>query len=197
MTKYLLLLSLFISISLISLAQGGFHIGPKIGANMGKIDGAGFSENYSLGYHAGAFVEIGLNSQWALQGEVLFNQLNTDTVVGFNAVYNNLPNQDFKNPQLNYLSIPLLLSFRPGKLLSLQAGPQYGILIDNNINALDNGRNAFKNGDLSMLFGAQLHIAGFRVYGRYAIGLNNINDLPNNNAWKTSTIQVGLALDLL
>ena len=143
MNKYHLFTAGFLLLTFISNAQTIFNAGPKIGANLGKIEGAGFSNQYTLGYHAGGFAEVGLNKKWSIQAEVLFNQLNADTASGFNAIYNNFVSQDFQNPKLNYLSIPLLLSYKPGKIISFQAGPQYGILIDKTKDALSNGKNAF------------------------------------------------------
>jgi hypothetical protein len=196
MLKRISLLAMVLLLSTLSHAQSRFQFGPKVGANLGKIEGAGFSDNYTLGYHAGGFFDIGFNQKWSIMGELLFNQLNSDTARGFNAIYNNFTRQDFQNPQLNYLSIPLLLSFKPGKLLSFHAGAQYGILIDKSKDVIANGESAFKNGDLSVLAGVQLHLLGFRIYGRYAVGLNNINDLSDSKEWKTSAIQLGLALEL-
>ena len=80
--------------------------------------------------------------------------------------------------------------------ISLQAGPQFGILIDQSKTVLQNGGNAFKNGDLSMLAGLQFKIAALRINGRYAIGLNNINDLPDDNKWKSQGFQVSVGLAL-
>ncbi len=194
MKKSLVILLVAITASSVSFAQ--FRIGPKLGANIGKIDGKGFDEQYKLGYHLGAFAEISLGKKFALQPEVLWNQINSDTVTGFSAIYQNLDDQSLQNPQLNYLSIPLLLTYKPAKILSLQAGPQFGILLNKDKTFLQNGQEAFKNGDFSMLFGAQLNILRVRIYGRYAIGLNNINDLPDQEQWKTTGFQVGLGLAL-
>jgi hypothetical protein len=80
--------------------------------------------------------------------------------------------------------------------LSLQAGPQFGILLNKDKTLLDNGGEAFKNGDFSMLFGAQLNILRVRVYGRYAIGLNNLNDIDDKEQWKSTGFQVGIGLAL-
>ncbi len=195
MNKYLLSIITLFAVSTASFAQS-FSIGPKLGANIGKIDGAGFSDKYTLGYHVGAFTEIGFSKKVGIQAEVLWNQINSDTVTGFNAIYQNIDDQNFQNPQLNYLSIPLLLTYKPSKILSLQAGPQFGILLDKNKNLLDNGKEAFKSGDLSMLVGAQLNLLKFRVYGRYAIGLNNINDIGSQQEWKTTGFQLGVGFAL-
>ena len=43
-----------------------------------------------------------------------------------------------------------------------------------------------------MIGGAQLNFKYMRIYGRYAIGLNNINDLSESNKWKSQQIQLGL-----
>ncbi|MFT3844779.1 MAG: porin family protein [Lacibacter sp.] len=191
MKKYLVILLAAFAVSSTSFAQ--FKIGPKLGANMGKIDGSGFSEKYSLGYHLGAFAEIPLGKKFGIQPEVLWNQINADTVSGFSNLYSQL-DENVKNPQLNYLSIPILLSYKPSKALSLQAGPQFGILLNKDKNLIDNGKEAFKSGDLSMLVGAQLNIMSFRIYGRYAIGLQSINDLGNQKDWKSTGFQVGVGL---
>jgi hypothetical protein len=195
MQKNHLLLIFGLFISSFAFAQK-VNLGPKLGANIGKIDGAGFSQKYSLGYHVGGFLRIGLGKKWAIQPEVLWNQINADTASGFSSIYQNLLDQDFQNPQLTYLSIPLLLNFKPGKVISFQAGPQFGILLDKSRSLLQNGQSAFKQGDLSMLFGVQLHIFMIDVYGRYTIGLDNISDIQDQNSWKTTGYQVGVALAL-
>jgi hypothetical protein len=195
MSKYFLVFILSIMFTGFVHAQG-ISIGPKLGANIGKIEGAGFSEKYTLGYHAGGFLRIGLGKKWGIQGEVLWNQINGDTASGFSSIYQNLSEQDLQNPRLNYLSIPLLLTFKPGKIISFQAGPQFGVLMDRNKTLVQNGQSAFKGGDLSMLMGVQLHILSVNVYGRYMIGLENISDLQNQESWKTSGFQVGVALAL-
>lgn len=194
MKKYLVILLVTLTASATSFAQ--FRIGPKLGANIGKIDGKGFDEQYKLGYHLGVFAEIPLGKKFGIQPEVLWNQINSDTVSGFSSIYQNLDNQNLSNPQLNYLSIPLLLTYKPVKVLSLQAGPQFGILINKDKNIFQNGKEAFKNGDLSMLFGAQLNILRVRVYGRYAIGLNDISDVTSQEKWTTRGFQVGVGFAL-
>ena len=194
MKKYLVILLVTLTASASSFAQ--FRLGPKFGANIGKIDGKGFNDQYKLGYHLGVFAEIPLGKKFGIQPELLWNQINSDTVSGFSSVYQNLNKQNLSNPQLNYLSVPLLLSYKPGKILSLQAGPQFGILINKSKNLFENGKEAFKYGDLSMLFGAQLNIMRIRIYGRYAIGLNNINDLASQEKWTTRGFQLGVGLAL-
>ncbi|MEO6070272.1 MAG: outer membrane beta-barrel protein, partial [Chitinophagaceae bacterium] len=80
--------------------------------------------------------------------------------------------------------------------VTLQAGPQYGILLDQNKTLLQNGKEAFAKGDFSLAGGAQIKISKLRLSGRYVVGLNNINDIDSKDKWKSQAIQlaVGIAL---
>ncbi len=170
-----------------------FSLGPQLGANMSRIDGRGFDNSYKLSYHAGGYFSLNLSNKWSAQIEALWSQLKSDTAQEFRALYENLPNQNFSNPQLEYLTIPVSLTFKPGKLLSFQGGVQYAILMNHSNSLLQNGKDAFNNGDISALLGVQLHVLNFRIYGRYLMGINDIGTADLNNEWKTSVIQVGAA----
>ena len=98
------------------------------------------------------------------------------------------------NIDLKYLSIPVLLKYNVSPFLSLNLGPQFGVLIDDKENLLNNGKAAFKKGDLSAVAGATINISSFRIYGRYNIGLNNLNDIDNKDQWKSQQVQLGLGL---
>ncbi|RYY98990.1 MAG: PorT family protein [Chitinophagaceae bacterium] len=179
----------------VSIAQ--FNIGPKAGVNLTKIEGKSFREGFQTGYHLGAFMEIGLGKKWHLQPELLFNQVQGRYDTAFSQVYQNaFSDASSGNVKLNYLSIPLLLNYHVGNALSLQAGPQFGILINKDKNLLQNGSEAFKGGDLALLGGAQLHLSKLRFTGRYGVGLSNLNDITTKEKWKSQTIQlsVGFAL---
>jgi hypothetical protein len=78
----------------------------------------------------------------------------------------------------------------------LQAGPQFGILIDKHQEFVQNGVKAFSDGDFSVVGGAQLNLGTVRVSGRYVIGLKNINDIDNQDRWKNQGFQLSLGLAL-
>ena len=175
-----------------SLFSQGLTFGIKAGANMGKISGHSFKDEYNLGYHAGAFVTIG-GKKWAIQPEVLFNQVNTDTATSFNQItgFNNI-----SKVKLHYLSIPILINYNISNILALQFGPQFGILMNKNENLVQNGKDAFKSGDFALAAGLQLKLLKFRVYGRFVGGTTDVNNLSNNDTWKVSAIQLGVGLAL-
>lgn len=176
----------------ISLAQKpNFGLGIKAGANMNKIDGQSFKDGYNFGYQLGGFAELNFSKTFGLQPEVLWTESSARTGAKFEDIYQDLGAQ-VKDVKLNYLAIPLLLNIRPSNFITFQVGPQYSILIDKDKRLLDNGKEAFKSGDFSMLGGVQLKLAMFRAYGRYAVGLNDINDIDNRDQWKSQAWQVGL-----
>ena len=191
--KTKLLLTAVISILSISAFSQGIKIGVKGGATINKISGKTFTDQFSYGYHMGGFATIGLGKKFAIQPEVLFNRVNIDTSSQFSDIYKL---NKLSGVQLKYITIPLLLNYNAGKLLSFQAGPQFGILINKSKTFLDNGKDAFKSGDLSMLGGIQLNISHFRIYGRYAVGLSNINDIDNKDKWTNQSIQAGIGITL-
>ena len=175
-----------------------FHIGVKGGANITKVDGKSFKENFSYGYHVGGFAEIGIkDTRWAIQPEVMFSQYSTTLDSSYNHVYENLFNSEQTTAKLNYLSIPILMNYKLiNNFLVLQAGPQVGILMDQSKNLLQNGGKAFSDGDFSLLGGVQLQLSAIRLTGRYAIGLKDINDIGSKDRWTSQGFQVSFGLAL-
>jgi len=195
--KSKIFLSLIATLLFCQAIMAQFHIGIKGGANVTKIDGSSFKDEFRYGYHLGGFMEIGLNNKWSINPEVLFNQYTTTVDSNFNKIYQNVFNPAYQSKvKLNYLSIPIILNYKVIGPLSLQAGPQFGVLMDHNKTLLQNGGEAFKNGDFSLLAGAQLKLMAIRVTGRYAIGLSNINDIDNQDKWKSRGFQLSLGLAL-
>jgi hypothetical protein len=136
-----------------------------------------------------------LSKTIGIQPELLWSQTSLTTSSSLSDIYStSLP--ELTKIKLNYITIPLLLNIRPAKFITFQVGPQFGILQDKKNSVATNVQSAFKSGDFSMLAGIQLKVLAFRFYGRYGIGLSNINDLANQDAWKSKTLQLGIGLGL-
>lgn len=189
MKKIIFPLAIIMMVTTSNVYSQRFKFGIKAGADIKKLSGKTFKDQFSYGYHAGVFTEIGLSSRFGIQPEVYFSQVNIDSSSQFSDIYNF---KKISKIQLKYVNIPVLLSFKPSKYVSLQAGPQFGILVDNANTVLQNGKDAFKKGDFSLLAGLQINISRIRLYGRYCIGLNNLNDIDNQDKWKSQTIHAGL-----
>jgi hypothetical protein len=190
-TKFL---SLAVALCISQLMMAQFHLGVKAGANITKVDGKSFKEEFNYGYHLGGFAEIGLSPKFSFQPEVLFSQNSSTLDSNYKSIYENVITSGQSKVKLNYLTIPLLLDYKFLGPIHLQAGPQFGVLMNQDKNFLQNGEQAFKNGDFSMVAGAELRLAQLRVTGRYLIGLNNINDIDNQDKWKNQVIQLSLGI---
>jgi hypothetical protein len=193
--RSLVLLTIASALTTASFAQGGFHVGAKAGANIFKVDGSSMKDEFIFGYNVGAFAEINFSKEIGIQPEVLWNQTNFRTGGRFSDIYPEGVN-DVKG-KLNYLSIPILFSYTPAKIISFQLGPQFGVLLNQDKNLVKNGEEAFKKGDFSALGGVQLNIGGVKIGGRYVIGLTNINDIDNKEKWKNQGFQVYLGTRFL
>ncbi|MEJ7676038.1 MAG: outer membrane beta-barrel protein [Chitinophagaceae bacterium] len=69
----------------VSFSQG-LTFGIKGGASINKLTGKSFKEEFSFGYHVGAFATLGMGEKLSLQPEFLFNQIDVDTASNFSAV---------------------------------------------------------------------------------------------------------------
>src|SRR5689334_14399441 len=85
-TKLSVLLA-FVLIAQASMAQ--FSLGIKGGANITKIDGQAFRDEFRYGYHLGGFAEIGFGGKLGIQPEVLFSQYQSRVDSSFAHVYQN------------------------------------------------------------------------------------------------------------
>ncbi|MFM8592713.1 MAG: porin family protein [Sphingomonadales bacterium] len=194
--KAILLTLLFAGLFSVA-ANAQFHLGLKAGTNVTKVEGRSFQDEFSYGYQLGAFAEIKLSKQLTLQPELLINQYKAALDTNYNNLLNNAL-RGLSSVKLDYLSIPILLNYKlGGGFISLQAGPQFGILFDKSNSFGQNAQNAFKQGDLSMLGGIQLKAGIFRINGRYFIGLSDINDLTNDSRWKNQGFQLSIGMALL
>jgi len=190
--------TLVVALFIMQAATAQFRIGAKVGTNIVKVEGKSFEDEFRYGYHLGGFAEIVLtqDKKLSLQPEVLFNQYSTTLDSSYKEIYEGVINSSQSKVKLNYLAIPILLNYKLIGPLQLQAGPAFGILMDQNKNFLQNGADAFKTGDFSMVAGAQLRLSKIYLTGRYVIGLNNINDIDNQDKWKSQVVQLSLGLTL-
>ncbi len=191
-------LTLIVALSTYSVSNAQLlAFGVKGGSNLTKITGSSFDEKYETGYHAGGFVQVNLTKKLTIQPEVMFSQINTTVDSNFHNLYNNLLNNNYrKNIQLKYLTIPVVVNYNFTKYVALQGGVQYAKLMDGSKNLLQNGKSAFKEGDMSALAGLQINLGKIMLSGRYLIGLNNLNDIDNMDNWKNQTAQISLGLRL-
>lgn len=191
--KKILLVALM-PICIIAVAQDKIGLGIKVGQNFTSVNSLAV-DRHAASYHGGVTMQFGLTEKISLVPEVLLSQTKLSTNPSIRDLLgdNNLRPETY---HLNYLMLPLLVQVKPFPTLLLQAGPQYGILLDQKKDGIENAQLAFKEGEFSFVGGAKLNLGGFFVYGRYVVGLQNINDLQDQTKWKTTQWQLGLGMNL-
>lgn len=189
-----LLLFAFLSICFFANAQEKLGLGIKVGQNFSSVNSVAV-DRHSASFHGGVTFQVGLTDKISLVPEVLLSQTKLSTNPNIVDV---LGDNKF-NPEtyhLSYLMVPLLVQVKPFSNLLLQAGPQYGILLDQKKDGIENAQLAFKEGEFSFVGGAKVNLGGFFVYGRYVVGLQDISALQDQAKWKTRQWQLGIGMNL-
>ena len=192
MKKFILLATVFIAFA--AKAQEKVNIGIKVGQNLTSVNSVAV-DRHTASYHGGVTFQIGLTDKISLVPEVLLSQ----TKLATNPNIMDVLGDNRYNPEtyhLSYMMVPLLVQVKPFSSLLLQAGPQYGILIDQKKDGKENAQLAFKEGEFSFVGGAKVNLGGFFVYGRYVIGLQDISALQDQAKWKTTQWQLGIGMSL-
>ncbi|MFO7574237.1 MAG: porin family protein [Bacteroidales bacterium] len=138
--------------------RGKVNLGVKAGINMYKISSDDNTiYDHITGFHLGLLGHIHLDSQWAVQPELVYSSQGAKS-------------GDTKQ-KLDYINIPVILQYMFDNGFRLQAGPQLGILV-----RADN-RNDLNPIDLGLAIGVSYVVpsTGFGVDARYNYGLSNIN----------------------
>jgi hypothetical protein len=176
-------------------AQSAFGI--KAGLNLTnlKVSDPEASYDSRSGYHAGIFFREKF-SKIAVQPEVLLFTQSTDVKSTLLGEY-----QD----SFTYLSIPVMLKFYLVSGLNIQAGPQFGFLLDGERkfeSRLGQGssdiKDYYKGSDISLSLGGGWDLPfGLSVDVRYNIGIQDINDLADGEEAKSRVFQLSLGWNFL
>jgi opacity protein-like surface antigen len=110
------------------------RFGIKGGANAASFDDQELStKNQKIGFNAGAFITIPLSQKFAIQPEVLYNQLGARSVVSTSEVTTGSTTvkvEDENKAYLNYISVPLMLQMKPADNFYIEAGPEFSYFLD-------------------------------------------------------------------
>lgn len=150
-------------------------LGIKVGANFANISDV---DNLSskTGFQAGVFAGIKFTDKVGIQADVLYSQQGADF--------------DFGKFDLNYINIPVVLKYYLFQGLNIQAGPQFGFILDDDIYAVGIGGGRFEENaeksDVSGIIGAGYDFPfGIRLDARYNFGFTDVlkDDKSKNNVF--------------
>jgi len=168
--------------------RGEFHLGLKVGMNFSNVydsQGEDFVADAKAGFVAGGFLTIPIGTYVGVQPEVLFSQK------GFKGSGTLLGSPYQVTRTTNYLDIPLMLSLKPTKSVTLLAGPQFSFLLKQKDEFTNGVANSFqiqefendniRKNTLGFLGGADFN------FDNIVLGTRLGWDIKNNNGDGTST----------
>jgi hypothetical protein len=165
--------------------QEHLYFGVKAGANYSYFTNADFDTEGLTGFHAGALVGYKFNDHFAVQEEFLYSTQGAKIKGGI---------MDGEDIKLSYVTVPILLKYKTNFGLYLEAGPQVGILVDEDFTSLgisSDTKFAEKiDGGVAAGIGYQFQ-NGLGIGARYYLSLTDVtkiktaginSDFQNNNA---------------
>lgn len=161
-------------------------LGIKAGANFANItDASGLSNK--TGFQAGIFGGIKFTDKVGIQADLLYSQQGAEFDAG-----------EF---DLTYVNVPIVLKYYLVQGLNVQAGPQFGFIVDDkiSINVLgDITRKAkAEDFDVSGIVGAGYDFPfGVRLDARYNFGLTDVSK-ENGFEGKNQVFSVALGYSFL
>jgi hypothetical protein len=144
-----------------------FQLGIKGGVNISNFTNSNFDHTSLIGFHAGGILAFLIGNNFAIQPEVLFStqgaRINSGTT-----------KNDYK---ISYLTVPVLAKYRFNGGFYLEAGPQVGFKLNENIPNNQSINTFAKNLDLSIDGGLGWHSnGGFGIGARYCIGISKVGN---------------------
>ena len=157
-------------------------LGIKAGANFANIsDASGLSNK--TGFQAGIFGGVKFTDKVGIQADLLYSQQGAEFDAG-----------EF---DLSYVNIPVVLKYYLVQGLNIQAGPQFGFVVDDKISigVFEDIAEA-ETTDVSGIVGAGYDFPfGVRLDARYNFGLTDVSkDIDGKNRNNVFSLALGYSL---
>lgn len=162
----------------------GVHIGAKAGLNFATIPDLN-DPTTRTSFHLGALAEFSISEAFSIQPELLYSSQGAKDA-----------SDDDEQIKLNYLTLPIMAKYYVWEGLSLEAGPQIGLLLS--AEREDDGetedlKDISKSTDIGLALGVGYKLPGGLHFGaRYYFG-SDINDIEEDSGKvKNSVFQLSV-----
>ncbi|MBU2997969.1 PorT family protein [Cellulophaga baltica] len=149
-----------------------FQLGVKAGANLSTVTGDDSSDpGHRTSFYAGLLAEAPITEKLSLQPEVFYSRQGFDI--------NDNPNGSDTEYQLDYIQVPVLLKVYLVDGLNIQAGPQFGFKVNEDINIPgaddDIDVDGVEDFDFQLTSGLEYKIAqSVFIQARYTYGFSEL-----------------------
>ncbi len=172
------------------------QLGLTGGLTFNNVSGNGMSAKFKSSVYGGGYALLPVTSKLSIQPEVLYNSMSVSRS-NFTTFYVDNSRLDSKeNFTVAYLSIPLLINYKLSPKFTINAGPQYNILVSSDENLMYN-KQAFKNNDFGIRGGLQYAASpSIGFFGSYYNGISNVNNIDDRYKWINKQVQIGINVAL-
>jgi predicted porin len=195
MKKMILLLTA--AILAVSVNAQDFSWGLKGGLNIATLSNY-HAADMKFSAYAGGFVEYKFNNFFGLAPELVYSRQGTKSVENFSGVITTT------RVRLNYINLPIMAKLYVVDNLSLDFGPQFGLLTEAKANvktkatagspktnATTSIKGNFKTADVGLGMGLTYNIGGVFLQARYNLGLTKVFKMTESKS-KNNVIQIGM-----
>lgn len=165
--KKLFLVTVITVLGLSNVNAQDIKFGAKAGLNFAFITGDNTEDlKPNTDFHFGIMAEWKISDKFALQPEIVYSGQGS----GLNI-------ESEGRISLNYLNVPIMGKYYVTKRFSLEAGPQFGVLLSTKGGSV-NYKDFLKSTDYGVNFGVGYKLDnGLNFSARYNLGLSNINNV--------------------
>jgi len=150
------------------------QLGVKAGVNIANFTGGDFGnidKSPLTSFHAGGILRWKFE-HLILQGEVLYSEQGAK-------LKDSVSEKDYK---VNYINIPIVLQYAFKGGFYVEAGPQVGFKVNENVPDNSNNNKFAKNEDFSVALGLGFNKGkGFGIGGRYTVGVTSVGESNSAN----------------
>lgn len=192
------LLSICIVLGTMAFAQSsdGPRFGVKAGSNLSSISGS--DTKSKVGFYAGAFVNVPISDALSLQPEIVYSQQGTKAKGDYEMATYTIKNMQ---QNLDYINVPVMVRYNATPEFYLEAGPEFGLLVNAQAKGDINGQTYKVNNKDSLRtfnFGAGIGL-GYKftpnigINARYVAGLTEIAKINLGDSSKNTNLQLGMS----
>ena len=160
--KNFIIIVFTVLLSTTTFAQG-IDLGIKAGATFASLTGE-TDASTKTGFVGGAFLTIKFSDKIAIQGDLLYSQQGAKL--------------ELDDINLNYINFPIVLKYYIIKRINIQAGPQFGTVVNDNLGEVFGPNSDFNSFDITGIVGIGIDLPlNLRITGRYGFGLSEISSI--------------------